>query len=414
MKQNVSNIKELNGLLQNNKCVIYGAGYKAKAVVKYCEKYLTKDLIEGIVVTARNNNFDDIYGMPVKEISSYSVNKDMVILVCTASVFWNEIEECINKYMQCTNVYYLKENIYEKIQVLNYDDETTEALQENAYMQIEKLDKIERKLYKLSEPPCIDYMIVNILYHCNLKCQGCDHFACIADEHFVSYESICHDVGKISQIMGGDLVKQIAVMGGEPLLHPDLLPILKLVRKNFPHAEIRLTTNGILLLQQNEEFWRVCREYNIHIVNTKYPINLDYDGMIDKAKKEDVVFYFYEGTGGKEVKTSFNKNIDLEGNCVAVKSFFNCDLSGDVAFINEGKVYPCPFSCMSNIVFNNKFNQNLRLTEGDYLIIDEIKSKEEIFKYLVKPKYYCRYCGGEKGPYPWARTRGNIAEWILI
>lgn len=412
VKKNICNIKELNGLLQNNSCVVYGAGYKAQVVTQYCVNYFSKNVIDRIVVTTKDNNPEEILGIPVKEISSYSIKEDSILLVCTASDFWNEIEECLNKYVQCENIYYLKENIYEKLRILNYDDDTENALEQNAYMQNLKFDELQYKFSRLVPRPNINYMVLNILNHCNLRCQGCDHFACIADEYLVSYETISHDIEKLSQIMGGDLINKIAVMGGEPLLHPELLSILKVVRKYFPYAEIRLTTNGILLLQQTEEFWKVCRENDIHIVNTKYPINLNYDAIIAKAKEENVVFYFYEGTGGKTIKKSFKKHINLAGNSDVVKSFLNCNIRDIVAFVNEGKMYSCPFSCMSNIIFNQKFNQNLRLTEGDYLTLDNVNDKEEIFNFLARPKYYCRYCQGVSEPFDWARTKGEISEWV--
>ena len=412
MRQNIGSVKKLYSLLQNNKCIIYGAGYKAKAVIEYCEKYLSKEQIEGIVVTVRENNSDDISGVPVNEVSAYSEKEKVIVLVCTAGVFWDEISKAIEKYMQCDNVYFLNESIYQKLQILNSDDETIEAVKKDVYIQNGNIDELQYKFSRLVPRPNINYMVLNILNHCNLRCQGCDHFACIADEHTVSYEVVMHDIQKLSQVMGGDLINKIAVMGGEPLLHPELLAILEGVRKNFPYAEIRLTTNGILLLQQPEEFWSVCRENDIHIVNTKYPINLNYDAIIAKAKEKNVVFYFYEGTDGKTIKKSFKKHINLAGNSDVIKSFLNCNIKDTVAFVNEGKMYSCPFSCMSNIIFNEKFNQNLRLTEGDYLTLDNVNDKEEIFNFLARPKYYCRYCQGVSEPFDWARTKGEMSEWV--
>ena len=275
-----------------------------------------------------------------------------------------------------------------------------------------EIHELEYKLLRLVPRPNINYMIVNILNHCNLRCKGCDHFACVADEYLVSYTQIQDDLNKLSEMLEGDYITQIAVMGGEPLLHPELLKILVCVRKFFPHAEIRLTTNGILLLQQSDEFWKVCRENEINIVNTKYPINTKYDEIIKRAKQENVCFYFYEGTEGETVKESFKKYINLKGDSDALEQFVNCNIHNTVAFLMEGKLYSCPFSCMSNIVFNQKFNQNLRLTKGDYLDIYETKNRMEIFEFLARPKYYCRYCKGTSETFEWTRTSGEMSEWV--
>ena len=94
-----------------------------------------------------------------------------------------------------------------------------------------------------------------------------------------------------------DLLNQqavrIGIMGGEPLLYPDLLLILSMTRKYFPNTTIQLVTNGLLLMQQTDEFWKACKENNIVIVNTKYPINLDCDGMATKAEQFGVEFEHY-------------------------------------------------------------------------------------------------------------------------
>jgi len=80
----------------------------------------------------------------------------------------------------------------------------------------------------------------------------------------------------MSILLNGN-VKRIGVMGGEPLLHPELKQILISARVYFPDTLIQLVTNGLLLLRQDEEFWQICRENNITLVNTRYPINLDYE-----------------------------------------------------------------------------------------------------------------------------------------
>ncbi|MCR5719038.1 MAG: hypothetical protein K6F84_00595, partial [Lachnospiraceae bacterium] len=179
-----------------------------------------------------------------------------------------------------------------------------------------------------------------------------------------------------------------------------------------PHTVIRLTTNGILLLNQDDEFWRVCRDNNVTIVNTKYPLKLDFEKMKEKACSEGVKFEFFEGTGDDIVRKSFKKIINLRGDSNPAESFATCHISNYGNFLLDGKFYGCPFSAQSYRIFNNKFGKDLRLTEDDYIDIYKARSKEEFMEFAARPKYYCRYCKGLSPEFPWARSKGDISEWI--
>lgn len=260
--------------------------------------------------------------------------------------------------------------------------------------------------------PCLEYMVLNILGHCNLRCKGCGHFACIADPYFVPYETIVRDLGQLSRILGGSYIISMGAMGGEPLLHPDLCKILAAVRGHFPHVKICLTSNGLILLKQDRDFWRVCRENDVTIVLTRYPIHLDYGKLQEKAAEEQTKFHFFERTGDGIEKKSFKKVIDTEGQNDPVASFCRCHVANYGNFLMEGRFYGCPFSCQSNRIFNRKYSQELLLEEDDYLELCQVEDKQELFDFAARPKYYCRYCSGVIRDLDWERSRQEITEWI--
>jgi MoaA/NifB/PqqE/SkfB family radical SAM enzyme len=216
----------------------------------------------------------------------------------------------------------------------------------------------------------------------------------------------------MSELLEKQYLVKLGVMGGEPLLHPDLLEILKAARKLFPATQIRLTTNGILLLQQNDEFWNVCRENKITIVITKYPLDLKYEEIKAKIKNENVLFHFFEGTGEGIVKKSFKRKINLEGGSNPVEMFANCDLANYGNFLMEGKLYGCPFSCQMNRIFNDIFAQEIPLTEKDFLDIYKVNGMDEVMKFASKARPMCRFCSGVQDFCDWERSRGEISEWI--
>jgi molybdenum cofactor biosynthesis enzyme MoaA len=54
----------------------------------------------------------------------------------------------------------------------------------------------------------------------------------------------------------GKKVGWILLMGGEPLLHPELERFFPAARTAFPSAKIKIVTNGILLSKKEDSFWR--------------------------------------------------------------------------------------------------------------------------------------------------------------
>ena len=382
----------------------YGIGKVCEAAIDFLQTDYGSDKIKAVITSEDNYDKKSYYGIAVKYIDDNGIDKDMSVIIADRG---NQQEEAKQKLMKYgfKNVEQMDDNfaLYLMKKLKN-----KKLSNDNEFL----LNKVRDQLLRFVPRPCMEYMVLNILDHCNLRCKGCDHFACIADPYFVPYETLHKDLERMSEILHGDNLMQIGVMGGEPLLHPDLLRILKDVRKNFPYTVIRLSTNGLLLLQQGEEFWKTCRDYDVTIVNTKYPIKIDHEKIKGKAQAENVKFQYFRGSGDDNVKTSFKKVITLEGTHNPVKSFAKCHISNFGNFLMEGKLYGCPFSCQSFRIFNKKFNQNLRMTEKDYLDIYKIQDMQEIFDFAAKPRPYCRYCSELKRGYEWDRSSQDISEWV--
>ncbi|HUN55443.1 MAG TPA: radical SAM protein [Smithella sp.] len=257
----------------------------------------------------------------------------------------------------------------------------------------------------------LSYFLLNILDHCNLRCKGCDHFAAIAEKRFVSLENIKKDLARMSKILNGG-IPIIGIMGGEPLLHPQLKEILFYARFFFPKTVLRLVTNGLLLPKQDEDFWRTCREQKILIVNTKYPVNLDHDAIKKIAAAQNVMFEYYEDTGDI-IKTSYKIPLDIEGSQDPRKSFIKCFHANALPLLMEGKLYACTVA--PNVRhFNKRFGTHLELEDSDSLDIHHVNNASEIINFLCSPKPFCRYCDVNNRSYghKWERSKFEIGEWV--
>ena len=97
-------------------------------------------------------------------------------------------------------------------------------------------------------------MEFHLAENCNLNCKGCAHFSQLAAKELADPAVLERDFARLSEISEG-LVGKIHLMGGEPLLHPELPSIMTSARKHFPNTLIKFVTNGVLLPKMDDEFF---------------------------------------------------------------------------------------------------------------------------------------------------------------
>lgn len=78
---------------------------------------------------------------------------------------------------------------------------------------------------------------------CNLTCRACSHLSPIAQKWFVDPEVLGRDLSLLGRAFSCGVVKLI---GGEPLLHPDIGAVAEAVRTSLPDVSVHLVTNGLL------------------------------------------------------------------------------------------------------------------------------------------------------------------------
>ena len=250
----------------------------------------------------------------------------------------------------------------------------------------------------------------NLVAHCNLNCFGCDHFSPLAEPEFEDFEEAKRDFTRLSSLFYGRVGK-ITLVGGEPLLHPNLLEFLIMIRENFPLATVSILTNGLCLLNQPEKFWLTCKENNIVIELTKYPIPLKFKEMESRAAKYGVKYQYGDNTG-IITKTSAHFKLDVNGLQDGRRSFLKCHRANTCITIKKGKLYTC------NVVptiqyFNKYFGKNLMELPADSIDIYKASSAEAILEFLARPIPFCRYCMVDKTEWsiPWHQSKRVIEEW---
>ena len=292
----------------------------------------------------------------------------------------------------------------------------------------------KRTFCKKMLPRSIDdfYLEVNLADHCNLNCQCCDHFSPIATPTFLDYEQYVKDIRRIAKLTENK-IGLMKLQGGEPLLNPRVIDYMKVTRECFPESHICLFTDGLLLTKwgsqkDDKNIWKAIMEYEIEIRMTQYPIPLKLDEIVAQAKEYGVpvtfeppefkkggrlwIFSEIGALNYRGVKHSVKHPFDLTANQEKYR-WISCYQFNESIVLRDGKIYTCPMIPYAHF-FNEKFNQNLLVTEDCWIDIYKTNSFEEIAEFCTHRTTFCNYCAVHKRfAQPWKQSEHVIEEWVL-
>lgn len=267
----------------------------------------------------------------------------------------------------------------------------------------ERIIKINRALMARITPRPSLFFDIEVTEHCNLNCKSCGSFAPLADEEYIDINELESDLKRLSELSDGE-VHHINILGGEPLLHPEIIKIIEMVRHYFQYGNIYLVTNGVLLNRMDESFWQQCKQSNIVIAPTQYPIKINYDEIEDKVLAYGVKYKSF----GHAAEGWYHTVISDSGDKNEIQQFLHCSNANNCTVLEHGKLYPCPKAAKVrhfNKVFGNRFQQSVH----DY---NKAESLKEIMEFLSKPIPFCRYCdtfASEK--IEWGTSHKEASEW---
>jgi hypothetical protein len=260
---------------------------------------------------------------------------------------------------------------------------------------------------------------ISLADHCNISCQMCDHYSQLSEKWFADIDVFERDMIQMGKIFGNE-IGAITLIGGEPLLHPDIIKCIEITRREFPTGEIIVLTNGILLPKlensPNGNIFEVIKKNDIHITVTVYPINFDYAALEKKAAEYGVSVGISSDIHAKQntkiTKISDKHTMDLSGGCGG-KYCVACLYFNKFNALKDGRYYMCPVSAHINI-FNNAFDKNLPLAESDSLDIYKVKDWTELAQFGSKAVPFCSYCDIKNWRHhgEWQPSTKKISEYI--
>ena len=244
----------------------------------------------------------------------------------------------------------------------------------------------------------LPYLEFRVADHCNLNCKSCGEFSGLVKKpHFPDLKRFTQDFEQLRKFI--DDVGVIRILGGEPLLNPEINEYVKLTRRLYPQAQIKIVTNALLLPKMPIKFFDTLRECHASIFISFYkPLEKNLP-MIQKLLADNRVPY--EVNSATPMK-KFWVNTTLKAHDDMRKMFLSCEVSHCLG-LWEGKLSVCYKPSAINI-FNKYFKQNLPTDSGLINLYAANLTTEKIKRQLHEPFELCRYCT----PFAW-REWGKIS-----
>lgn len=241
---------------------------------------------------------------------------------------------------------------------------------------------------------------------CNLNCRGCTHYSPIAPREFEPLDVLERNMSHLARACGAT-VKKAYLIGGEPLLYPDIHKAMRMLRKYFPTQELYLFTNGIALPKMDDDFWTAASETDTIIAVTRYPIRFDYDAVLDLCMAKGVRTEVF---GDRSQDGSFFKfGLDPDKRQNGRIAHFKCFNRGCISVVGD-RVYPCSISaCVSHL--NKAFGTQFVHEQGDWIDVTAVKSAKDILRLRDKPVPFCRYCA-KPVEVKYGPSRRDKNEWM--
>jgi len=236
---------------------------------------------------------------------------------------------------------------------------------------------------------CTEGLEVIVTHHCNLRCRSCAYLAPTLPTKTVDPKQLHQTLATLARSFHAT---EARVLGGEPLLHPDLASILIATRRSGVCDTIRIITNGLLLPGMEPAFWEAVDEVSV----STYPgreLRSEAKAAVEAAaESHGVRLIFKPFTYFRESYSEIGTDdVDL-----VRRIFRTCQMAHVWRCITvwNGRLYRCPQS----LFLPASLHGLAGATEG-LEVLDSPQFLSELLTFLEsdEPLAACRFCLGSVG-----------------
>jgi len=204
--------------------------------------------------------------------------------------------------------------------------------------------------------PVLPFVETMITQSCQLSCLGCTNYSDLKHSGYVKWTDGKHDLEQWLEILD---IPDFGIMGGEPLINPEVKQWLIGVRKLMPDSQIRFTTNGLLL----EKHWDII-ELMHDLGNVSFKITAHTPELLEHVIDKIMNMYqwqhvhehgisrliatnqfrFHIKTPKSFLKTFRNEYTDMMPCYSDYEQAFSSCIQQTCPLLHKGKIYKCSTS----------------------------------------------------------------------
>ena len=256
---------------------------------------------------------------------------------------------------------------------------------------------------------------LHVVEHCNLRCAHCCNMSPYLAERTLSVGDVEAMCRTMAEHLAVDVFK---IMGGEPLLHPDITGVLHAIRRARISETIRLFTNGLLLHAMDDAFWGALDELTISSYASAPVKPAHLDAARARARAAGVVLNVKPVAEFSEVMRA-----EREGDDAAVRrTYEGCWLRHRCMVVRDGRFFMCTRAAYAEefhgaLLHGAHPGDRAGAREGDGVPLSSPDLGAALLGYLnrAEPLASCRFCHGGAGPLvPHAQlSRADVREGRL-
>lgn len=284
--------------------------------------------------------------------------------------------------------------------------------------------------------PVLPFLETMVTYNCNLSCTGCTNYSDYNMTGAVSWDQ-CSDWIK-SWLQRVD-IPDFGIIGGEPLMHPEISHWIFGLRNLLPNSQIRFTTNGKLLLKKFDVVKNL-----LEIGNTVIKLTVHQPQEFYTQEASKLLFSCADWTpivehginrwaGPNNTKLQINfpqtfvktyqghfKNMTPH-NSDPTEAFNHC-IQQQCPLLYNGRIFKCSSIALLERVTTD-WQQNTNSMWDPYLNykgIDSLCTDSELLNFISgfgRPESICSMCPGDQDHQsflPHNRTVTSKSHWIKL
>jgi GTP 3',8-cyclase len=243
----------------------------------------------------------------------------------------------------------------------------------------------------------------HIVDHCNLSCAECCSLSPLLPAWFADPQELARDLAAAARALAPQVFK---LVGGEPLMHPDLLGCLRAARASGIAPRLSVTTNGLLLGRMPEAFWREVDALTISL----YPRPRLAPELVQEVEALAARHHVSLNWKQQDQFVRMTRDRALEDTAETARIYHDCWLRERCHLLRAGVFYTCTRPAHFHTLYQGRidFREDGVALHGENL-------REELLAYLQReqPLRACAHChGGSAAMEPHRQlTLAEVAAW---